>query len=67
MTVVPVPPPAGELSAAQDVYRLRREGIGHIQEAGSDHWTDYNTDDYGIIGDLYQVVPAITAALEAAR
>lgn len=38
----------GDLPAAQDFDRLRREGIGHIQQAGSDHWTDYNTHDPGI-------------------
>ncbi|WP_034621835.1 hypothetical protein [Cellulomonas sp. URHE0023] len=43
MTRVP-----GELPAAQDFYRLRREGVGHIEQAGSDHWTDYNTHDPGI-------------------
>lgn len=48
MTVSPVPRPAGTLPAAQDFYRLRREGIGHIQDAGADLWTDYNTHDPGI-------------------
>ena len=33
---------------AQDFYELRREGIGHIAEMGSDTWTDYNTHDPGI-------------------
>lgn len=47
MTVSPAPQP-GALPAAQDFYRLRREGIGHIQQAGSDDWTDYNTHDPGI-------------------
>ena len=48
MTPVPVPQPPGERPAAQDFYLLRREGIGHIQQAGSDKWTDYNTHDPGI-------------------
>jgi hypothetical protein len=34
--------------AAQDFYRLRREGIGHIEQTGSAAWTDYNTHDPGI-------------------
>src|SRR2546423_2897490 len=33
---------------AQDFYRLRREGIGFIEQTGSRHWTDYNTHDPGI-------------------
>jgi hypothetical protein len=48
MSPFPVPEPSGELSAAQDFYRLRREGIGHIEQTGSDDWTDYNTHDPGI-------------------
>lgn len=44
--------PAGssppQLPAAQDFYRLRREGIGHIEQTGSAAWTDYNTHDPGI-------------------
>ena len=48
MTLTPTPEPAGPLAAAQDFYRLRREGIGHVQDAGSDRWTDYNTHDPGI-------------------
>jgi hypothetical protein len=48
VTVVPVPPAPRERPAAQDFFLLRREGIGHIQQAGSDHWTDYNTHDPGI-------------------
>ncbi|HSK33151.1 MAG TPA: hypothetical protein VK903_06670, partial [Propionicimonas sp.] len=48
MTISPLPQPPGALPAAQDFYRLRREGIGHIQQAGSDDWTDYNTHDPGI-------------------
>lgn len=39
---VPDPP------AAQDFYRLRREGIGHLERTGSAAWTDYNTHDPGI-------------------
>ena len=48
MTLVPAPVPPAELPAAQDFYRLRREGIGHIEQTGSDEWTDYNTHDPGI-------------------
>jgi hypothetical protein len=48
VTLIPVPQPPGERPAAQDFYLLRREGIGHIQQAGSDNWTDYNTHDPGI-------------------
>src|SRR4051794_37842878 len=33
---------------AEDFYRLRREGIGFIEQAGKAHWTDYNTHDPGI-------------------
>jgi hypothetical protein len=33
---------------SQDFYQLRREGIGLIQKAGSDQWTDYNVHDPGI-------------------
>ncbi len=47
MTISPLPQP-GMLAAAHDFYRLRREGIGHLQQAGSDNWTDYNTHDPGI-------------------
>lgn len=36
------------LDPSQDFYRLRREGISHIQGAGSDNWTDYNVHDPGI-------------------
>lgn len=36
------------LKAAEDYYRLRREGIGFIEQMGSRHWTDYNTHDPGI-------------------
>lgn len=48
MTVTPTPNVSGELPAAQDFYRLRREGIGHVQRAASAVWTDYNTHDSGI-------------------
>ncbi|MFZ2448941.1 MAG: hypothetical protein WAW36_00275 [Methylovulum miyakonense] len=37
-----------QLKAAEDYYRLRREGIGFIAEMGSALWTDYNTHDPGI-------------------
>lgn len=36
------------LDPSQDFYRLRREGIGFVQKAGSDQWTDYNVHDPGI-------------------
>ena len=36
------------LDPSEDYYRLRREGIGHIQDAGSAQWTDYNIHDPGI-------------------
>ncbi|MDY0026571.1 MAG: hypothetical protein RBS33_11340 [Lentimicrobium sp.] len=36
------------LKAAEDFYRLRREGIGYIEQMGSEQWTDYNTHDPGI-------------------
>ncbi|GAB1402884.1 hypothetical protein MASR1M74_00620 [Lentimicrobium sp.] len=36
------------LKAAEDYYRLRREGIGYIEQMGSSQWTDYNTHDPGI-------------------
>ena len=48
MTIQPIPPTTGHLPVAQDFYGLRREGIGYLQQAGSDHWTDYNTHDPGI-------------------
>ena len=48
MTVLPIAPSSGDVTPAQDFYRLRREGIGHIQQAGSEQWTDYNTHDPGI-------------------
>lgn len=48
MTTTPVPRPASELPAAQDFYRLRREGIGHLERTASDLWTDFNTHDPGI-------------------
>ena len=37
-----------ELKPAEDFYRLRREGIGFIEQMGSHLWTDYNTHDPGI-------------------
>src|SRR5437016_676693 len=33
---------------AVDFYRLRREGVGFIEQLGKAHWTDYNTHDPGI-------------------
>ncbi|MFL9912274.1 hypothetical protein [Paraburkholderia sp. RL17-337-BIB-A] len=36
------------LDPSQDFYELRREGIGFVQKAGSDQWTDYNVHDPGI-------------------
>ncbi len=37
-----------DLKPAQDYYRLRKEGIGFIEQMGSRQWTDYNTHDPGI-------------------
>lgn len=48
MVLVPAPVPSAELPAARDFYRLRREGIGHIEHTGGAEWTDYNTHDPGI-------------------
>jgi hypothetical protein len=49
MTTMPVPldknPP---LPPEQDFYRLRREGIGLLEDIGSAQWTDYNVHDPGI-------------------
>ncbi len=36
------------LKPAQDYYRLRREGIGFIEQMGNRDWTDYNAHDPGI-------------------
>jgi len=36
------------LEPAQDFYRLRRDGIGFIEQMGSSRWTDYNVHDPGI-------------------
>src|SRR5215207_359766 len=36
------------LEPAQDFYRLRREGIGLIEQMGRERWTDYNVHDPGI-------------------
>lgn len=44
----PGPRPVVGPPTALDFYALRREGIGWIQQAGSDHWTDYNLHDPGI-------------------
>jgi hypothetical protein len=42
---IPNPPPR---THASDYYRLRREGIGFIEQMASALWTDYNTHDPGI-------------------
>lgn len=36
------------LKPADDFFRLRREGIGFIEQMGSRRWTDYNAHDPGI-------------------
>lgn len=36
------------LKPAEDYYRLRREGIGYIEQMASRLWTDYNSHDPGI-------------------
>lgn len=36
------------LEPAEDFYRLRREGIGFIEQMASANWTDYNVHDPGI-------------------
>lgn len=36
------------LRPEQDYFRLRKEGIGYIEQTGSRYWTDYNTHDPGI-------------------
>jgi hypothetical protein len=36
------------LEHAEDFYRLRREGIGFVEQTGSRKWTDYNVHDPGI-------------------
>lgn len=36
------------LSPAEDFYRLRRDGIGFIEQMASNLWTDYNLHDPGI-------------------
>lgn len=41
-------PKRPQLKPAEDYYRLRREGIGHIERMGSARWTDYNTHDPGV-------------------
>src|SRR5262245_61622773 len=47
------------LEPAQDFYRLRRDGVGFIEQMGSKLWTDYNTHDPGIT-TLEAVCYAIT-------
>lgn len=48
MSVTFPPPQPDGLPAALDFYRLRREGIEHIERTASASWTDYNTHDPGI-------------------
>jgi hypothetical protein len=69
------------LKPAEDYYRLRREGIGFIEQMGSRLWTDYNSHDPGItilealcyaITDLafrtgWDIKDILTPALPAAR
>ena len=59
MAPLPAPVPSSEPPAAGDFYRLRREGIGHIEQTGSAQWTDYNTHDPGV-SILEAVAYAIT-------
>ena len=47
------------LRPAEDFFRLRREGIGFIEQLGSQQWTDYNAHDPGIT-ILDQLCYAIT-------
>ncbi|GAB3573322.1 hypothetical protein [Hymenobacter daeguensis] len=47
------------LKPAEDFFRLRREGIGFIEQMGSQQWTDYNAHDPGIT-ILDQLCYAIT-------
>lgn len=44
----PTIPKVPALDPAEDFYRLRREGIGFIEQMASRLWTDYNTHDPGI-------------------
>jgi hypothetical protein len=44
-TTIPKQP---SMKPAEDFYRLRREGIGFIEQMGSSLWTDYNSHDPGI-------------------
>lgn len=47
----PIPssiPKQPDLKPAEDFYRLRREGIGFIEQMGNALWTDYNTHDPGV-------------------
>jgi len=37
-----------KLTPAEDFYRLRKDGIGFIEQMGSSLWTDYNESDSGI-------------------
>lgn len=41
-------PKQPQLTASEDYYRLRREGVGLIEQLSSRWWTDYNTHDPGI-------------------
>ena len=49
MSQLPVTiPKSPNLQPVEDFYRLRREGIGFIEQMGSAKWTDYNLHDPGI-------------------
>lgn len=41
-------PKSPELKPVEDFFRLRREGIGFIEQMGSVKWTDFNLHDPGI-------------------
>lgn len=49
MSQLPVTiPKSPVLKPVEDFYRLRSEGIGFIEQMGSQQWTDYNLHDPGI-------------------
>lgn len=49
MSKLPVSiPKSPVLKPVEDFYRLRREGIGFLEQMGSQRWTDYNPHDPGI-------------------